>query len=76
MGRIICRGCTRNYWITLDYVSCDLIVPGTATQGDNITPLPVSYKPSFTLSMAKYIQWFICSKNNVAIDPEKEMLWA
>ena len=34
MGRITSRGCARNYWITLDFVSCDPIVPGTANHRD------------------------------------------
>ena len=35
-GETQSRGCARNYWITLDFVLCDPIVPGAATRRDQI----------------------------------------
>ena len=35
MGQITSCGCARNDRITLDFVSCDPIIPGTATRRDS-----------------------------------------
>ena len=34
MGRITSGGCARNDMFTLDFVLCDLVVPGAPTQPD------------------------------------------
>ena len=41
MGRITSRGCARNYWITLDFVSCDPMF--LAQPLDVIRPIRLSY---------------------------------
>ena len=41
MGRITSRGCARNYWITLDFVSCDPMF--LAQPLDVIRPIRPSY---------------------------------
>ena len=38
MGRLTSRGCARNDRITFDFISCDPVVPGTATRRDSTHP--------------------------------------